>query len=143
MKWWTTLIKKIFIISPHFAQNVFPADVQPDMTHYLSQSETLQYHHQRTHCRPPFRPQDAPPSEDILATAIHTASIPATTTSTVTLAPQFEESPPPGGEISVEQVHVSATNELSEADRILSSVLGLHRYNDISHCNCVSVCGTE
>jgi len=74
---------------------VFTADVQPDMTHYLSQSETLQYHHQRTHCHPPFRPQDAPPPEDILATAIHTASIPATTTSTVTWAPQLEVSPPP------------------------------------------------
>jgi len=74
---------------------VFPADVQPDMTHYLSQSETLQYYHQRTHCRPPFRPQDAPPPEDILATAIHTASISATTTSTVTWAPQLEVSPPP------------------------------------------------
>lgn len=46
-------------------------------------------------------------------------------------------------EISVERVHVSAINDLPEADCILSSVAGLHRYDDISHCNCVSVCGTE
>ena len=81
---------------PEFrSEYVFPAEVRPDMTPYLSQSETLQYHRQRTHCRPPFRPPDAPPSEDILATAIRTAGIPAATISTVTSAPQPEESPPP------------------------------------------------
>lgn len=41
------------------------------------------------------------------------------------------------------KVEICTVNEMLEADIILSSISGLQRYDDISHSECVSVCGTE
>ena len=46
-------------------------------------------------------------------------------------------------EVKVEKVQVCMVNDLPEADNILSSISGLHRFDDISHCESVHVCGTE
>ena len=68
-------------------------DIPPDMSYYLSQSETLQYHRQRVQRRSSFRPQDAPPPEDLLAVATRTAGISTVATG---IANQTQEAHQPG-----------------------------------------------
>jgi hypothetical protein len=45
--------------------------------------------------------------------------------------------------VKPERVQQCTANELPEADTILSCITGLHRFEDVSYCDCVDVCGTE
>jgi len=77
-------------IQPHYEMST---DIPPDMSPYLSQSETLQYHRQQVQRRSYFRPQDAPPPEDLLAVATRTAGISTVATGIVN---QTREADQPG-----------------------------------------------
>jgi len=68
-------------------------DIPPDMSYYLSQSETLQYHRQQVQRRSYFRPQDAPPPEDLLAVATRTTGISTVATG---ITNQTQEADQPG-----------------------------------------------